>query len=96
MNSKNDELYNRRMYSPEMAVEIEGMGSMAVSIANRWMLGWPKRVGVLLQSDNYLESLKAQVDQEAVLLVNEANLRHLARHEILQMYEIRESPPVFG
>ena len=29
----------------------------------------------------------------AGVLANEANLRHLTRREILQMYEIRESPP---
>lgn len=91
-----EELTSRKIYAPDVATKIELMGAMAVSIANRWMMGWPDRVKALLTAGTYLDSLKLQTDQESEILVSEANLRHLARREILQMYEIRESPPTLG
>lgn len=82
-------LTSRQTYAPVLALEIETMGSMAVSVANRWILGWPAR----LKAGTYLRLLDAQVDQEKDVLANEPGLRHLSRHESLQMYEIREAPP---
>ncbi len=93
MNATIEELYDRKVYSVEVAAKVEGIGSVAVSVANRWMLGWPARVTALLKAGTYLELVEAQVDQEKDVLANEANLRHLSRREILQVYEIRESPP---
>lgn len=93
MNARIEELINRNAYTLEIAVKIEAMGAMAVSIANRWMLGWPARVTALLKATTYLACLESQVNQEKEILANEANLRHLARREILEMYEIKESPP---
>jgi hypothetical protein len=91
-----EEVINRSFYRPDVVTEIEAMGAMVVSIANRWMLGWPDRVKALLIGGTYLEYLKSQAEQEGTMLVNEANLRHLSRREILEMYEIREAPPPFG
>ena len=88
-----EELYSRKTYPRPIPEEIEKMGALAVSIANRWLLGWPKQVKALVLSGNYLDSLTGQVEQEKIVLANEANLRHLTRREILQMYEIKESPP---
>lgn len=88
-----EKLYSPKTYPCPMPEEIEQMGSIAVSIANRWLLGWPKQAKTLIQSGNYLDCLAGQVDQEKTMLANEANLRHLTRREILQMYEIKESPP---
>lgn len=88
-----EELTNRKAYAPDMAAKIEEWGATSVSIANRWMMGWPARVVELMKAGTYLGLLEAQVDQEKEILANEADLRHLSRHEILQMYEIRESPP---
>lgn len=88
-----EELTRRKAYPAEMATGIETCGTMAVSKANRWKMGWPDRAASLLKSGTYLSSLDSQVKQEKAILANEANLRHLARHEILQMYEARESPP---
>ncbi|MBI1889422.1 MAG: hypothetical protein HYS18_02115 [Burkholderiales bacterium] len=91
-----EDLTYRANYPTEVAARIESMGAMAVSIANRWMLGWPDRVKAMIDADCYLDLLETQVDQEKSILANEANLRHLARHEILQMYEITEAPPAVG
>ncbi len=87
------ELTKRRIYGATLAQKIEAMGSMAVAIANRWQMGWPDRVDALLKVQTYLDALETQLSKEMDVLVNEAGLRHLARHEILQMYEISEAPP---
>lgn len=57
------------------------------------MLGWPELVLALLKAGTYLEALEAQTDQEKDVLAEAGHLNHLARHEILRMYEIREAPP---
>lgn len=88
-----DELTRRNLYRADVASGIEALGTMAVSVANRWIMGWPERVAALLKSGAYLEHLAHQVAQEKTILANEPNLRHLSRHEILQIYEIREAPP---
>ncbi len=88
-----EELSSRKTYPPHVATSIEAMGALAISIANRWKMGWPARVKALLVDGSYLEFLETQVDEEQRILANEANLRHLSRREILQIYEIRESPP---
>ncbi|MEO6354854.1 MAG: hypothetical protein ABIO19_05460 [Burkholderiaceae bacterium] len=87
------ELISRKTYGQDVAASIEALGAMAVSVANRWMMGWPARVKALLKAGTYLGCLETQVEQEKTILANEPNMRHLARHEILQIYEIRESPP---
>nr|WP_315430378.1 hypothetical protein [uncultured Albidiferax sp.] len=86
-------LISRSIYPPEVALQIEAMGSMAVTIANRWQLGWPDRVGVLLTARVYLANLAEQLDQEKEMLANEANFRHLAPREVLQLFEINPAPP---
>ena len=88
-----EQLANREIYIHGMALMIEKMGSMAVSIANRWQLGWPDRVAALLAAGTYLIHLESQREREVDVLANEAGLRHLSRREILQVYEIKESPP---
>jgi hypothetical protein len=87
------ELVIKETYSWDMANHIEKMGGVAISIANRWVMGWPQQVVEMIKSGKYLDHLASQVDQERAVLANEANMRHLARHEILQIYEIREAPP---
>lgn len=91
--SKMEALNNLVAYPPEVAVKIEQLSTIAVSIANRWMLGWPERVAALLAAATYLEALEAQTEQEKDMLAEAGELNHLARHEILKMYEIQESPP---
>lgn len=86
-------LIDRTIYTPELALAVETMGSIAVAVANRWQMGWPERVRLLLQKQTYLEALKQQVDLEKDVLSNEMDLRHLAHHEILAHHEVRLDPP---
>lgn len=91
-----EEIYNQAAYPLDLPLKIEQMGSIAVSVANAWMLGWPEIVKPYfqnLQGQAYLSLLETRVDWEKDILSNEANLRHLSRREILQLYEVKESPP---
>lgn len=88
-----EQLIQPAAYGPEVSGRIEAMGAMATSIANRWMLGWPDRVQALIGAECLLQCLQTQVEDEKEVLANEANLRHLARREILELYEIKEAPP---
>jgi hypothetical protein len=85
-----ENLVNRNSYPDGMALRIETMGSITVSIANRWMMGWPNLVKGLLRTGCYLDCLETQVAQEKDALADAVNLKHLSRSEILEMYGIRE------
>ena len=91
-----EELYNRAAYPQDLPLKIEQMGSIAVSVANSWLMGWPEIVKQYFQNSQaqvYLSLLETRVDLEMDILSNEANLRHLSRREVLQMYEVKEAPP---
>lgn len=88
-----DALFNREVYGPDLALWIEGMGTIAVSIANRWQMGWPERVQLLLDQRIYQVNLDAQMNKEKDILAEAGHLQHLSNREILQMHEIKESPP---
>jgi hypothetical protein len=88
------DLQSPTAYPPETRQAIEKLGALGLEIANRWMLGWPKRVKGLLATGEYLEALTMQHEQEARVLSEASNLRHLARHEIAEMYGLAVAPPV--
>jgi len=83
----------RRNYTVRQTLQIEAMGPLSVAVATRWMMGWPDRVSALFAAGTYFDCLASQVEREKTVLADEPNMRHLARHEILQIYEIREAPP---
>lgn len=85
----------RNTYPSTVAEGIEALGATAISIANRWMMGWPERVNALLQAGCYHDHLEIRINHEKDSLANEAYLCHLARPEILPVYEIREAPPAW-
>lgn len=86
-------LHNRQMYGETTAIKIEVMGSTAVSIANRWTLGWPQRVLTLLAQGQFMERLIEQTALEKDILANVADLAHLSPREILEMHGASQAPP---
>lgn len=88
-----EDLYKREMYGPEGARQIETMGRIAVSIANRWQLGWPERVKALMGARLYLVNLDAQTERELDVLADAGGLDHLTHHELMQLHGIDEAPP---
>lgn len=85
-------LYQPNLYPMEVREELRRMSPTATEIANRWMLGWPKTVKRLLANKEYLEALKNQEEQELDLF-SRVDLRHLARHEICDLYGLTAAPP---
>jgi hypothetical protein len=57
-------LYNREFYGDPYADSINCMGRIAISIANRWFLGWKKTAGDMLVAQTYLEALHDQRELE--------------------------------
>jgi allophanate hydrolase subunit 2 len=48
---------SRKVYRAATVVQIEAMDEIAVSVANRWMIGCPQRVKALVKSRTYLSWL---------------------------------------
>lgn len=89
-----EDLYKREMYGLKLAERIEVEGSIAVSIANRWALGWPERVADLLHDkQRYLVNLQSQTDREVDVLAEAVNMNHLSHSEIMQMHGVQAFPP---
>lgn len=86
------QLESPHSYPPEVLAELRTMPALAVDIANRWMLGWPRAVAALIESGEYLDALRRQEADERDVLSDPGN-GHLARHEIIQEYGLSLSPP---
>lgn len=88
-----EELYSRERYGESQARQIESLGATAVSIANRWSLGWPDRVLRLIAADQLMPKLKAQMDRELDVLSEVTDLKHLSQIEILQYNNVNLEAP---
>lgn len=88
-----DQLVNPKAYPHPLPQEIAGLGAYGVDVANRWMLGWPGRVKSLIAKGDYLAVLKETVEREMKVLTGPDAPTHLARHEIVQMYDLPVEPP---
>jgi len=86
------ELYHPNDYPAPIKEALSAMPALATEIANRWMLGWPKRVKALIEASEYLPALKEQEEAERTAYSAPGN-RHLARHEIAELYGLSDSPP---
>lgn len=85
-------LYSPKTYPASVRSELEKMPALAIEIANRWMLGWPKTVKGLLKTGEYLPALKEQEEREREIFSSDQN-RHLAHHEIAELYGLSPMPP---
>lgn len=85
-------LYKPNSYPVPIRAALKQMPPLATEIANRWMLGWPKTVQALLAANQYLDALKEQEEAERSAYSNPGN-KHLARHEIAELYGLSASPP---
>ncbi|CAG0984118.1 hypothetical protein RHDC4_02080 [Rhodocyclaceae bacterium] len=88
-----EELYNRTLYGPVMAVKVESLGATAVSIANRWVLGWPERVTAMVKEGTFLTRLTQQVETEKTVLSEAVGMSHLSNIEILQQHGVALEAP---
>lgn len=85
-------LYRESSYPKEIRQQLQTMPPLATEILNRWMMGWPKRVKALMEAQQLIPELIAQEESERTAYSAPGN-RHLARHEIAQMYGLTDAPP---
>ena len=85
-------------YPMEVRKAIFSQSSLGIAIANRWMLGWPKRVDSLLVEAEYQAAFLTQVETErqALLSLSQQDWGHLAEHEKMQMLEVNPAPPMIS
>ena len=86
-------LYNPEIYPDQVGEMIIQSGQIGIEIANRWMMGWPKRVVNLLVQDMYEEVFQYQLLQEQDVIARASNLSHLAPLEIMVMSGLSLEPP---
>ena len=90
---KMQSLYNADVYTDEVREMILESGHTGIEIANRWMIGWPKRVVNLLIQDMYEDVFQYQLLQEQDAIARASNLSHLAPMEIVVMSGLDLEPP---
>lgn len=86
-------LYNADIYPDQVREMILQSGQTGIEIANRWMMGWPKRVVNLLIQEMYEDVFEHQLLQEQDVIARAANLSHLAPLEIVVMSGLSLEPP---
>ena len=86
-------LYNEDIYPDQVREMILESGQIGMEIANRWMIGWPKRVVNLLIQDMYEEVFQHQLLQEQDAMARASNLSHLAPMEVVVMSGLSLEPP---
>ena len=84
-------------YPPEILEKIQTAQNMTVSIANRWMMGWPERVQTLLKTGEYWPALTRQTELETetrVEMIDQAERLNLAPWEVNELAGLDPAPPV--
>ena len=85
-------LYNPDIYPDQIREMLLQSGQIGIEIANRWMMGWPKRVAQLLVEDMYEGAFQYQLLQEEDVIARASNLSHLAPMEIIMMSGLSLEP----
>lgn len=85
-------LYTQKAYPEQIRAVINQSGQMGIELANRWMLGWPKRVKRLLAANEYKEAFLNQLEQEKEAIAANSET-WLAPLEKVQMAGLSLEPP---
>ena len=86
-------LYNPDIYPDQVREMILQSGQLGMEIANRWMMGWPKRVVNLLIQDMYEDLFQHQLLQEQEVIARVSNLGNLAPIEVIVTSGLSLEPP---
>lgn len=86
------DLVKPNAYPADVRARLLAMSPTAREVANRWMLGWPKRVQKLIRSGYYLEALANQAAEEERAKAD-TSLNHLSNWEKAQVWELSLEPP---
>lgn len=76
-------LYNADIYPDETRELILQSGQLGIEIANRWMIGWPKRVVNLIVQEAYEDAFEYQLLQEQDAIARASNLSSIASVEVV-------------
>jgi len=87
------DVYQKKAYPPEILLVVSNSGRMGIELANRWMLGWPKRVKALILAGEYLAAFQYQLEREKDSLARASNMSHLVPREIAELYGLSMEPP---
>lgn len=87
-------LYNEDIYPDQVRRMILESGQIGIEIANRWMIGWPKRVVNLLVQDMYEDAFQYQLLQEQDVMAKASSISHLEPMEIVVSGLSLEPPEV--
>ena len=85
-------IYRPQDYPPMVLAQLKRQPPLSITIANRWMRGWPKVVKEHLADGMYMSHLLHQEELERQALSHPGN-SHLAQHEITELYGLRAGPP---
>ena len=88
-------LYKANVYPPAIREELMRRSQTAREIANRWLLGWPKRVQRLIAENYFLEALENQTAEEERAKMD-TSLNHLSSWEKAQVWELSLEPPIWS
>lgn len=86
-------LYNADIYPDEVRELILESGQLGIEIANRWMIGWPKRVVNLIVQEAYEDAFEYQLLQEQDAIARASNLSNIAPVEVVVMSGLSLEPP---
>jgi len=84
-------LYQAQNYPDELR-NLVVQSRIGIELANRWMLGWPDRVKVLIEAQEYHAAFEMQLEQEIEAEANAAQYNHLSSCEKREVLGMRESP----
>lgn len=81
---------------PEDLRKLVAQSRLGTELANRWMLGWPKRVKALIEAGEYQAAFEMRLEQEIEVEANAAQYSHLSSWEKREVTGLREAPPMLG
>jgi hypothetical protein len=89
------EIVEQEKYPAEILAKLQTARNLSISIANRWMLGWPERVAKLLEADEYWATLTRQTETEIEAIAENAVLaNNLAPWEFNEILGLDSAPPM--
>jgi hypothetical protein len=91
-----EQIISAEKYPPEILEKIQSARNLTITIANRWMTGWPERVKALLETGQYWSALARQTEQEAdtqAEMIDQAERLNLSPWEVNELAGLDPAPP---
>jgi hypothetical protein len=92
-----EQIVNAKKYPADIMQKIQSARNLTISIANRWMMGWPERVSTLIETGDYWPALMRQTELEAdtqAEMIDQVERLNLAPWEVNELAGLDPAPPV--